>query len=128
MPVVTVVVVPVDIVGIEVDVPRVVRVVRIEGRRPVVAVGARIVEIGIVPVASGGKELPYAGRLTGGCVPPLSFSEDNSPDGPDFIEFTPHSADSAYGGDGIPAAPRCLDRLRSQFDSCFTISSVSSRK
>ena len=98
MTVVAVVVVPVDIVGIEIHVPRVVRVVRIEGRRPVVAVGTRSVEIGIVPVASGGKDLPSAGRLTGCCVPPLSFSEvaiEASPDGPDFTEFTPHSAASA---------------------------------
>lgn len=95
MPVVTVVVVPVDIVGIEIHVPRVVRVVRIEGRRPVVAVGTRIVEVRIVPVASGGKKLPSAGRLTGGGVPPLTFSEVASmasSDGPDFIEFTPRSA------------------------------------
>lgn len=98
MPVVTVVVVPVDIVGIEVDVPRVVRVVRIERRRPVVAVGTDIVEIGVVPVTRGGKERLSADRLTGGGVPPLTFSEEAlyaSPDGPDLIEFTPHSAASA---------------------------------
>ena len=73
MPVVTVVVVPVDIVGFEVDVPRVVRVVRIEGRRPVVAVGPGIVKVRVVPVACGGKDSPSAGRLTGGGVPPLRF-------------------------------------------------------
>ena len=95
MPVVTVVVVPVHIVGIEVDVPRVVRIVRIERRRPVVAVGTDIVEIGIVPVTCGGKERLSADRLTGGGVPPLTFSEARSPDGPDFIEFTPRSAASA---------------------------------
>lgn len=76
MPVVTVVVVPVDIVGIEVHVVRVVRVVRIEGRGPIVAVGADIVEIGVIPVASGGKEPPSAGRLTGSGVLPLTFSEE----------------------------------------------------
>ena len=95
MPVVTVVVVPVDIVGIEVDVPRVVRVVRIERRRPVVAVRTRIVEIRVVPVTGSRKERLSADRLTGGDVPPLTFSEDRSPDGPDFIGFTPRSAASA---------------------------------
>ena len=74
---------------------RVVRVVRIERRRPVVAVGTDIVEIGIVPVTCGVKERLSADRLTGGGVPPLTFSEDRSPDGPDFIEFTPRSAASA---------------------------------
>ena len=62
MTVVTVVVVPVDFIRIEVHVPRVVRVVRIEGRRPVVAVGPRIVEVGIVPVASSGPSRPLSGR------------------------------------------------------------------
>ena len=47
---------PVHIVGIEAHAPRAVRVVRSEGRRPVVAVGARIVEVGAEPVASSGKE------------------------------------------------------------------------
>ena len=95
MPVVTVVVVPVNIVGIEVDVPRVVRIVRIERRGPVVAVGTGIVEIRVVPVTGSGKERLSADHLTGGGVPPLTFSEDRSPDGPDFIEFTPRSAASA---------------------------------
>ena len=97
LPVVAVVVVPVDVGRIEVHVPRVVRIVRIEGRRPVVTVGANIVEVGVVPVASGGKESPSAGRLTGDGVSPLTFSEvalKAPPDGPDFIEFTPHSAAS----------------------------------
>ena len=51
MTVVTVAVVPVDIVRIEVHVPRVVRVVRIERRRPIVAVGAGIVKIVVVAIA-----------------------------------------------------------------------------
>ena len=72
MPVVAVVV-PVDIVGIEVDVVRVVRVVRIEGRGPVVAVGPGIVKVRVVPVACGWKDSPSTGHLTGGCVPPLRF-------------------------------------------------------
>ena len=58
MPVVTVVVVPADIAGIEADVPRAERVVRTERRRPVAAVGTDIVEIGIEPVTCGGKEYP----------------------------------------------------------------------
>ena len=74
-PVVAVVVVPVDIAGIEVHVPRVVRIIRIERGRPVVAVGTHIVQRGVVPVACGGKKSPSAGRLAGGSVPPLSFSE-----------------------------------------------------
>ena len=64
MPVVTVVVVPVHIVGIEVHVVRVVRVVRINGRGPVVAVGTRIVEVDIVPVACGREDSLITGRLT----------------------------------------------------------------
>ena len=56
MPAVTVEVVPEDIVGKEVDAPRVVRIVRIERRRPVVAVGTGIVETRAAPVTGGGKE------------------------------------------------------------------------
>ena len=48
--------VPADMAGIEEDVPGVVRVVRIEGRRTVVAVGPRIVDAAVDPEASGGKE------------------------------------------------------------------------
>ena len=56
LPVATVAAAPADIVGTEVHVPRVVRVVRIEGRGPVVAVGSRIVQTRATPVARGGKE------------------------------------------------------------------------
>ena len=62
-PVVTVDVVPVHTVRIEVHAARVVRDARIEGRRPVVAVGTGTVEIGIVPVAGGRKEDAIAIRL-----------------------------------------------------------------
>ena len=63
MPVATVEV-PVHTVGIEVDAPREVRIVRIERRRPVVADGTRIVEIRADPVTSGGKENAVA--ISGG--------------------------------------------------------------
>ena len=53
--VVTVVVVPVHIAGIEVHVPRVARVVRIERTRPVVAVAACVVERTVVAVARCGE-------------------------------------------------------------------------
>ena len=53
--VVTVVVVPVHIAGIEVHVPRVVRIVRIERTRPVVAVRTSIVEVTIVHVTRSGQ-------------------------------------------------------------------------
>ena len=48
--------VPDDIGGIEVDVPRAARVDRIERRRPVVAVGTRIGEIRVDPATGSGKE------------------------------------------------------------------------
>ena len=54
-PVAAEVVVSEDIVGTEVDAPRVVRAVRIEGRGPVDA-GPRIVKIRAAPVACGWKE------------------------------------------------------------------------
>ena len=54
--IVAVVVVHVVVVRIEVEVPRVVRVVRVERTRPVVAVAASVVEAAIVAVASGGQE------------------------------------------------------------------------
>ena len=44
------------IAGIEVDTPRAIRAVRIEGRRPVGAIGARTGEAGGVPETSEGKE------------------------------------------------------------------------
>jgi len=53
---VAVVVVHVVIVRIEVEVPRIVRVVRVERRRPVVAVGTGIVEVAVVAVAGSGQE------------------------------------------------------------------------
>lgn len=56
MTVVAVVVVPIPIARIEVEVVRVVRVVRIERGRPVVAVGAGIVELAIPAVARSRKE------------------------------------------------------------------------
>ena len=54
----TVVAVPADpdTVGIEAHVPREVRVVRIEGRRPVVTVEAYIEKIDTGPVTSGRKK------------------------------------------------------------------------
>lgn len=56
-PVVTVVVVPrVDVVRVEVEIPRVVRVVLVERTRPVVAVVAHVVEICIPAVARGREE------------------------------------------------------------------------
>ena len=59
MPVVTVAAVaPADIVGIEVDVPRVVRFARTERRRPVEAVVTDKVANGSVPATLGGKENP----------------------------------------------------------------------
>ena len=56
LPVVAVVVVHVAIARIEVEVPRVVRVVRVERTRPVVAVGPGIVELTVVAVAGSGQE------------------------------------------------------------------------
>lgn len=55
--VVAVVVVAVHVVRIEVDVPRVVRVVRVERRRPVVAVGAGIVEVRVVAIPRSGENV-----------------------------------------------------------------------
>ena len=55
---------PVDTAGIEVEVPRVVRVVRIARRRPVAAVGTDIVETGTAPATCGGKEYPII-RISG---------------------------------------------------------------
>ena len=54
--VVAVVVVHVGVARIEVEVPRVVRVVRVERTRPVVAVAACVVETAIVAVARSGQE------------------------------------------------------------------------
>ena len=54
--VVAIVVVPVHVVRIEVEVPRVVRVVLVERRRPIVAVVADIVEIRVVAIARSGKK------------------------------------------------------------------------
>ena len=54
--VVAVVVVPVRIPGVEVQVVRVVRVALVERGRPVVAVRARVVELAIPAITSGGKE------------------------------------------------------------------------
>ena len=57
MPVGTVAVVaPAHSAGIEVDVPRDGGLVRVERRRPVVAVGTRIVELRVTPVTGSGKE------------------------------------------------------------------------
>ena len=53
LPVVAVVVVPVEVARIEVEVPRVVRIVRIRRRGPVVAVRAGVVEVRVVAVAGG---------------------------------------------------------------------------
>ncbi len=65
MPVAVAAAAPVDTRRIEVHVPREVRIARIEGRRPIVAVGANIVEVGIVPAASGWKEDAVAVGLAG---------------------------------------------------------------
>ena len=54
--VVAIVVVPVHVVRIEVEVPRVVRVVLVERRRPIVAVVADIVKIRVVAIARSGKK------------------------------------------------------------------------
>ena len=68
-PIVTVVVVPVHIAGIEVHVPRVVRGVRVERTRPIVAVAACIVERTVVAVARGGERKRLgAGRRCGASV------------------------------------------------------------
>ena len=56
MTAVAVVVVPAHVVRIEVDEPREVRAVRIERRRPVVAVGAGIGEVRVVAKPRGGEE------------------------------------------------------------------------
>ena len=56
MPAGTGIAVPVDIAGTEDDEPRVVREVRIERRRPVLAFGTGIAEIGTAPATCGGKE------------------------------------------------------------------------
>ena len=56
LPVVAVDVVPEDTVGIEGDAPRVVRAARIEGRRPVAAVGPGIAKVRAEPAACGWKE------------------------------------------------------------------------
>ena len=55
-PVVAVAVAPEDTAGTEEDGPRVVRVARMEGRRPVVADGPGIEKARVVPVACGWKE------------------------------------------------------------------------
>ena len=55
-PIVPIVVVPVHVAGIEVHVPRVVRVVRVERTRPVVAVAACVVERTVVAVACCWKQ------------------------------------------------------------------------
>ena len=56
MTVVAVVVVHVGVARIEVEVPRVVRVVRVERTRPIVAVAAHIVELIVPAVAGSGQE------------------------------------------------------------------------
>lgn len=76
MPAVTAVVVPAYIAGIEVHAPREVRIVRIEGRRPVEAAGAHTAETGVVPVASGGEEDTVA---VGGRHQPSVYSVLRSP-------------------------------------------------
>ena len=55
MPIVAVVVVPIHIVRIEVEVVGVVRIVRIERTRPIVAVRPCVVQITIVAIASSRK-------------------------------------------------------------------------
>ena len=69
MPVAAVVAVPVENIRIEAHVPRVSRIARTEGRRPIVAVGANTAEVVIEPVASGWKEDTVAIGLTGYFVP-----------------------------------------------------------
>lgn len=59
MPVVTVVVVRVHVVRIEIEIVRVVRVVRIERRRPAVAVGTVIVQVVVVAIARGGQTVKW---------------------------------------------------------------------
>ena len=59
-PVVAVVVVHVAIARIEIEVPRVVRVIRVERTRPVVTVRASIVETAFVAVAGGRQEETYS--------------------------------------------------------------------
>ena len=61
-PIVPIVVVPVHVAGIEVHVPRVVRVVRVERTRPVVAVAACVVERTVVAVACCRKQRGNARR------------------------------------------------------------------
>ena len=56
-PIVAIVVVPVLVVRIEVEVPRVVRVVLIEGRGPVVAVRTHIVETRVVAKTRSGQKV-----------------------------------------------------------------------
>ena len=58
--VVTVVVVPVPVVGVEVKVVRVVGVVRVLRTRPVVAVGASVVEVVVPAIASGREETQHS--------------------------------------------------------------------
>ena len=62
--VVAIVVVPVHVVRIEVEVPRVVRVVLVERRRPIVAVVADIVEIRVVAIARSGKKTLLLSAVT----------------------------------------------------------------
>ena len=62
--VVAIVVVPVHVVRIEVEVPRVVRVVLVERRRPIVAVVAGIVEIRVVAIARSGKKTLLLSAVT----------------------------------------------------------------
>ena len=64
--VVAVVVVHVGVARIEVEVPRVVRVVRVERTRPVVAVRASVVELTVPTVArSGQEETPFKECVSG---------------------------------------------------------------
>ena len=64
-PIATVVVAPEHTAGIEVHVPRVVRGVRVERTRPIVAVAACIVERTDVAGARGGEEDTIAVALAG---------------------------------------------------------------
>ena len=68
--VVAVVVVHVGVARIEVEVPRVVRVVRVERTRPVVAVRASVVELTVPTVARSGQEETPSKE----CVSGLLFS------------------------------------------------------
>ena len=151
LPVVAVVVVPVEVARIEVEVPRVVRIVRIWRRRPAVAVRAGVVEVRVVAVA--GRRTRYRAatftrrRRESGCWKPSAnfavihrheFTSVLAVGSPlSFIEFAvwhaPPNLDPADSGlpprldDAIASEDGCLCENLCQLASCFDRFSLKSK-